>query len=104
MPPFGTGVLKTPITVCVRAMKKGMKKYLMKNKNYVKCKNIHIWVFGEDAFEEFQKEWQESIEEAKDEDSDSDEESFAKGKQKRNLKAFGDSDEEESKYQKKKGN
>lgn len=98
MPPFGTGVLKTPITVWVRAMKKGMKKFIKKNKNSIKCKNIDICIFDEQAWEEFQTEWSApDNEEAKDDDSESDDGKNGKGKGARNIKKFESSDDEESK-------
>lgn len=101
LPPIGTGVLKTPVEVCVKAIQKGIAEFVSKNSKPV-CKNIQICIFEQDMANEFKQKWNEGLssEEAKDSDS----EDAPKGKSGLQRKFSSDSESEEDfKVNQKKG-
>lgn len=92
LPPIGTGVLKTPVEVCVKAIQKGIAEFVSKNSKPV-CKNIQICIFEQDMANEFKQKWNEGL--SSEETKGSDSEDAPKGKSRLHNNFSSDSDSEE---------
>jgi O-acetyl-ADP-ribose deacetylase (regulator of RNase III) len=79
IPPIGTGVLKIPVEVCVKAIQKGIADFVSKYSKPV-CKSIEICIFEPDMAKEFKQKWNEGLNAEETKDSGSDSEEKPKGK------------------------